>query len=187
MSDDEIIPESKPSNPVRMDFDRLAAVFAVALSVAAILVSLLEVSAARDQQKSSVWPYVDIKGSYSEQGFEIGLTNKGVGPARLGAVNLLLDGKPVTDLDTVILELVGKENAFSYENYRASNPSFNVISRTESVNLFSVRWEPRTRLLMENWEDRVDINICYCSIYDECWEASLQNVTAKPVQVCEIG
>jgi len=176
----------KPSNPVRMDFDRLAAVFAVALSIAAILVSLLEVSAARSQQQASVWPYIDMSGSYSDEGFQLILTNKGVGPARMGDVNILLDGQIADDLDSAILAILGEEDAFSYDVYRATNPSRNVIAKGETVRLFAVPWEARTRKLMSEWDERIEIRGCYCSIYEECWVASTQSRSTKPTQVCEI-
>lgn len=168
-----------------MDLNSIATIGAVILSIVAISISLLEVSTMRTQQRASVWPYLEIAQRYSGDGFQITLKNKGVGPALIKDFSMMLDGKPAPNLDKMIVDVVGEENAFSYDIYGSSNPSNGVVSAREEVRLFSVPWEDRTRLFAERAQNRVDISVCYCSIHDQCWTASLNTTTAKEVKSCK--
>ena len=77
-------------------------------------------------------------------------------------------------LDQSIIDTIGKENAFSYDVYGVSNPAPGVLSSGELVTLFSVPWEPRTRMLVNAWSDIIKVTACYCSVYDDCWVATTE-------------
>jgi hypothetical protein len=160
---------------------------AIGLSLAALLISLLEVLAVRDEQRAEVWPYLHVDLSYSAEGFALFATNKGVGPARVRSAELFLDGAPLLDLDAAIAEALGAEDAFSYELYRADTPAPGVMAADERIDMFAVPWEPRTRRLVEIWFDRLEVELCFCSVYDECWLARLTNADPEPVRRCPIG
>ena len=159
---------------------------ALGLSISALLVSVFEVSAIREEQKIQVWPYVDVFVNYSAEGFALNIKNKGIGPARIRTVEIALDGEPITDLDQLIVDTIGPEDAFSYDLYRSSNPSRDVMSPDETVVLFAVPWEERTRRLSEAWSGRISIAVCYCSVYDECWTAELNGDEPMPVSQCTV-
>lgn len=159
---------------------------AIGLSLAALLVSLLEVLAVKDEQRAEVWPYLHVDVSYSAQGFALFATNKGVGPARVRSAALFLDGEPLLDLDAAIVEALGEEEAFSYELYRADTPAPGVMAADERIDMFAVPWEPRTRRLVETWFDRLEVELCFCSVYDECWVARLTDADPEPVARCPI-
>jgi hypothetical protein len=109
------------------------------LSVGALLVSFFEVSAIRDEQRTQVWPYVELSTRYRSDGYEIVAPNKGIGLARIRRATLTCDGAPVTDLDTLIVDRLGEDNAFSYDLYRASDISQSVMSADESRLLLAFR------------------------------------------------
>ena len=158
---------------------------ALALSVAALLVSVLEVSAIRAEQRVQVWPYVQLDTRYSADGYAIVATNKGIGPARVRSVEVSFDGDVVDDLDQLIVDSIGAENAFSYELYKTRNPTRSVMSADEGISLFAVPWEERTRRLAEVWTDRVSVKLCYCSVYDDCWQTQLDGGEPSEVQSCD--
>ncbi|MEM8616983.1 MAG: hypothetical protein AAGF20_08620, partial [Pseudomonadota bacterium] len=60
-------------------FNRLFTLAAVALSIVAIVVSLMEVSAMHTQQRATAWPAISVDQNYNSNGFSLTLTNKGVG------------------------------------------------------------------------------------------------------------
>ncbi|MEM7612210.1 MAG: hypothetical protein AAF270_11045 [Pseudomonadota bacterium] len=158
---------------------------AIAISVVAMGVSLFEVSAMRSQQRAEVWPYIELSQRFNNEGFELQLSNKGVGPALMADVNLTNDGQAITDLDAFIAATVGDENAFSYDVYRVGDPANRVIAAGEQVTLFAVPWEPRTRLLIERWgAQSIDIVACYCSIHEECWRAKMSERQSQPAERC---
>ncbi|MEN0045020.1 MAG: hypothetical protein AAF769_14770 [Pseudomonadota bacterium] len=166
-------------------FNLATSLVAIAISIVAMLVSLVEVSAMRTQQRAEVWPYIDLATGYNSEGFYLKLENKGVGPALMHDVLLLRGGEPVTDLDAFVLDVVGPEDAFSYDTYRTNNPSDSVIAPGEVSTLFGVPWEPRTRKFVENMGTDLDITACYCSIHEDCWRATLSAPRPEPVQRCD--
>lgn len=167
--------------------DRYGAAFAVVLSLAALFVSLAEVSSERAQQLASVWPHIEIGESYSDKGFTLRMTNKGVGPALMGRLILRFDGQEITDIDQLIVDTLGAEDAFSYERYGMSDPSNSVVAPADQINLFSVDWDADTQRLIQAWNGRIDISTCYCSIHNDCWETSLNSAVNQRTETCRTG
>lgn len=153
-------------------FDRIAAIAAIIISLTAMLVSLLEVNTSRAQQRAAVWPHMEIVQSYQESGYQLLITNKGVGPALMSDIVLLFEGEPVRNLDQLIIDTVGPEKAFSYERYSSTDPSGRVMAPGETTTLFGVDWDPVSRELLTKWNGKVDVQTCYCSINRECWSVS---------------
>ena len=173
--------DSKPN-----DKTPILSIIAIVMSFGALLVSVLEVSAIRDEQRIQVWPYVSVDANYSEAGYRLIAVNKGIGPARVRTLNVTYNGEPVGSLDQLIIDTVGEEDAFSYDLYQASDIGQSVMSPDESRILFGVPWEPRTRRLAEAWSGNISIAVCYCSVYDECWESRLNAGEPEPVKACSV-
>ena len=163
---------------------RILALTAIVLSLAALGVSVFEVSTIRDEQRMGVWPYIQLASRYNAEGFALLASNKGIGPARVRHVEVRYEGKVYEQLDELILNTIGPENAFSYDLYSTSDPTQSVLSPDEQVLLFGVPWEPRTRLLVDRWSGTVEVTLCYCSVYDECWRAHLDSGDPEPVEAC---
>ncbi|MEO0466091.1 MAG: hypothetical protein AAF216_06075 [Pseudomonadota bacterium] len=161
-----------------------ATIVAVVLSTVAIAVSLLEVAAMRDHQKASVWPYLSVQQSYFQSRFSLTIENKGVGPAKLESIDWRIDGEPITDLDQLILDTVGEDLAFSYDTYRTSDPANDVLASGEEVTIFSVPIRDDTMAFLRGVNNRITLNACYCSIYDECWSVALSEGGAEDVERC---
>ena len=181
MSDSPEIPEK--SDNAQSASAKISMV-AVVLSVAALMTSIIEVNFVRQELRSEAWPYLSLHRSYTAEGYKLKLENKGVGAARLREIKLFYNDQVVTDLDQTIIDIVGEENAFSYDVYGANNPAPGVISSGEVVHLFSVPWEPRTRLLVSRMEGKTSVTACYCSIYDDCWLATLDKGDPEEVDAC---
>jgi len=159
---------------------------AIVISLSALGVSVFEVTSLKDQQKASVWPYLEITQSYSGQGFAVTLSNKGIGPALLGDVGFVHEGKRLTnsdDIDALILQTVGPERAFSYDTYRANNATNGVLAPGEEMTVFAVPWTDNTRAFIEGVGDGISAQGCYCSVYKECWSVKM-NELPEPAKVC---
>ncbi len=184
----------RPNTPTEIDraqsksinVNRMASFGAVLISLMALGVSVLEVNALKAQQKAMIWPFISIKNSYSNDGFELILENKGVGPAVINRVNISYKGVSYQDLDALIETTVGEEAAFSYDVYSGSNPTGSVMAAREVVTLFSVPWEPRTERLLEAWDNAVVVSACYCSIQEDCWISQLDQNMSQKVASCSI-
>ncbi|UTW56201.1 hypothetical protein [Kordiimonas sp. SCSIO 12610] len=168
-------------NERKITLSDMGSLLAVILSIVATYVSVIEVSTARDVAKVEAWPYIAVKQRYNANGFSYFVENKGIGPALIEMGVLTYQGQKVTDLDQLILDILGPEDAFSYERYLASNIDETVISPDEEITLFSVDWDAASRRLVDTLSGKVDIKVCYCSVYGDCWQTSL--LGSKPVEV----
>ena len=185
MSEQEQTEVTEASKGIWSSMESKISLIALILSVVAVLTSIIEVNFIRQELRSEAWPYISLDTRYNADGFALTITNKGVGPARLRSVELLYEGKVINDIDKLILDTVGKENAFSYNLYGIRNPAPGVMSAGEQVELFTVPWEPRSRLFMNNLSGDLSVRACYCSIYDECWRAGLTLDDPVPVERCD--
>ncbi|MEM9838703.1 MAG: hypothetical protein AAF830_06050 [Pseudomonadota bacterium] len=158
---------------------------AVVLSIAALGVSLLEATTIRRAAEAEVWPYVDITRTYNAEGFGFLLINKGVGPAKIKTATLRYRGQVVRSLDELIVDVLGPDDAFSYERYMATDPEGLVVSPGEVVNLFSVDWDPVTRRLSEDLGGKLAIEACFCSVYDRCWRTTIDTREPRDVKSCK--
>ncbi|MEL7110000.1 MAG: hypothetical protein AAGL99_12105 [Pseudomonadota bacterium] len=164
----------------------LLSLVAIVISLSALGVSVFEVTSLKDQQKASVWPYLEVAQSYSGTGFEVTISNKGIGPALLGDVGFVHNGQRLTssdDLDALILETVGPERAFSYDTYRARDASNDVLAPGETATLFGVPWTADTRAFLEGVGGGISAEGCYCSVYKECWSVKMGELPER-TKVC---
>ena len=164
----------------------ILSLIAIVISLSALGVSVFEVTSLKDQQKASVWPYLELTPTYSGSGFEVKLQNKGIGPALLGDVELLHKGEHLASieaLDALILQTLGPERAFSYDTYRARDASNSVLSPGEEIILFGVPWTPDTRAFVEQTAINLSAQGCFCSVYGDCWTVEANKVP-EPAKVC---
>lgn len=101
----------------------------------------------------------------------------------------ILDANGIATIGAVILSIVAisvslLEVSTMRTQQRASDPSNGVISANETVRLFSVAWEDRTRLFAQQAQNRANITACYCSIHKQCWQTSLNQDGADEVESC---
>jgi hypothetical protein len=88
-------------------------------AVTAVAVSLYQAALAREQLRASAWPYLAQSNSFTvEQPYLRTVSNEGVGPARVRAFSVLIDGRPVPTWDTAVRMLTGGgEPALVYSSF----------------------------------------------------------------------
>jgi len=177
-------PHKQPKRSPVFNWERAIAALALALSVTAILVSLAEVSTVRSHSKATIWPHLSVDMIYGQDGTSIKLANKGVGPALVKDIVMELDGEIITNLDTAIADSLGPEMAFSYETYRRNDVSNSVIASGEKIDLFAVPNAEAPNKLMEMWDSKLDVRLCYCSIQEDCWTTSLIAKDTTSIEQC---
>ncbi len=163
------------------------AVIAVFISVVALYAALTEADSVRKQQAASVWPYVAVYYTInlpSNEGrpfLQVGLSNDGIGPARIEGARITLDG---TAYDTWA-DLFGRLAPDTFSKYRTSAFSRRVIPAGQSVVFLNMA-DPDEITALAGAFDRLDARICYCSVFDDCWTASLQDRSRpEPVARCD--
>jgi len=128
-------------------------------------VSVVELRAARIQQRINAQPRLTYTYYYDESGAGWKILNSGLGASRLRGFRMLVDGKPVNDFDDL-----GKELGLPQPvPYRFTNPMVGERWAVGHENiLYWVTPGPAAAVLREQWT-RVNIQACYCSLYGDCW------------------
>ena len=151
------------------------ALTALGISALALAVGAYQTRLMQTQARASVWPYVVIGFNYADsgehQGFELHVENNGVGPAIVQSTVVKLDGKPMKHWNDVIGDL---EEHRAGQSAQASLSGLHGIvippstNRDTDVAAIHTTDAALGKLLYEA-RDRLSIDICYCSIYDDCW------------------
>ncbi len=162
----------------------LIALSAVLLSVCGLFIAIYEAALTRREQRASVWPSVQVSASTTDEQVEIWVQNAGVGPARILAAALSHRGEPRKDwADLIRRSGMDSEGVSFYRSMiqgrvlpRDSDPEtiFRVTDEDGAGDSASLK-ELRRELL----EGRIDVTLCYCSVYDDCWTSSLQAVLQR--------
>jgi hypothetical protein len=142
----------------------------------------------QSQSRASVWPYVAIGYSINDEGGDRGYTwqisNDGVGPARIESVTMTLDGKPVRHWRELFRALFGDADVpatYSQVYGRVLPPSTNRETTIDALHLTDMA---QAKAFFAA-QDRIDMTICYCSVYDDCWIARKQDPIVQPAASCE--
>mgnify|MGYP006205664031 CR=1 FL=1 len=153
----------------------------------ALIVSLITAFASiysafidRAYARSSVWPRLEIHRTYdaSKAYFSYGVNNKGTGPAVIKYAKLTYNNKVLKSWPEY-LQLRGGRTV----GYVQSHIGSKVLSAGESIKPMETRDKEVATLLAD--KDGLQIELCYCSIYDECWLVDRENAPS-PVAQCAI-
>lgn len=170
-------------------FSNVSGNIAVAVSLFALALGAYQTRLMQSQARASVWPFLSIGYTYSnnvdKDAFTWTVNNNGVGPARVESVTLKLDGKPMKRWDDVLVAL-GITNSPSTG---ISSISGEVIppdtNRETTIEPIKVN-ERVAAKVFKDADPRFQMDICYCSVYDECWVAHWQKSKVDPVDRCDM-
>jgi hypothetical protein len=142
-------------------WDATAAIVASLVGLLALLVAGYTAYIQRQQVRAQVWPY--LLGAGSSGSHSLIWINKGVGPAIIRNVEVMVDGKPQADWPAVFHALHVQSLPF-----HQSTLNFNVVSAGERLDWLQFQDAAdydRFRLL----QSRVHVKVCYCSTLGDCW------------------
>lgn len=170
----------------------LQAVLAIAglfTGAVALYAALSEADAVRKQQQAAVWPHIRVVdmniGRPGEERFDVIVGNRGIGPARIKSATLTVDGKRVKSWYEVIDTLAdGAEYGIS--NYPIAGE---VLAPGEDIVTVSVEAKYASIDIVKAFHDLVragrgNLQICYCSVFDECWRSDALSRKTTPVDAC---
>jgi hypothetical protein len=160
---------------------------ALTISALALATGAYQTHLLQTQARASVWPYVVLAIGYTDSGetpgFELHVQNNGVGPAVLRSVKVSFDGKPIAHWSEIFDPLMGHgsvDATLSGLKDVVIPPSANrdtdvIAIRVRQADAAKAIYDARSRLAME---------ICYCSIYDDCWIAHWLVPRPEPTASC---
>jgi hypothetical protein len=182
----------KPASekPKRRDIGDIASFVAVSLSLLALATSAYQSMLMRDQtrlmqveSRASVWPSVAIgendTHTATDDAFTWRVDNNGVGPAKIESVQVSVDGKPFRNWKDISAALLPEHP------FHAGQSSINgtvlpaSLNRETTIELVKLT-DPVLARAFHDAQSRFKITICYCSVYDDCWIADIQNRVKQP-------
>jgi hypothetical protein len=161
-------PESKAvPAPAARNWDVYAAIVASLVGLLALLVSAYTANIQRQQVRAQVWPRLEVSRSPDRR--EMVVANVGIGPARVRAVSVKLDGRALKSWDEV-MHALGHPTGYGVS--QLSHRVFAPGQRIQVINGWDNEEGRRAfkHVFVES-EARLDVLICYCSVLDQCWMA----------------
>jgi hypothetical protein len=120
--------------------------------------------------------------------FEV--TNVGTGPARIAWFELKVDGKAVPDMASGVRAVAGVIPGEL--RLISSSIAPRILSPRDSSKIFA--WDKPTDAdpQIDAWKkvDRarfktIEVEACYCSVFEQCWTSTLSADVPKPVEACD--
>ena len=187
----------------RIDAGLFTAVAAVVVSVFALITSVSQMRAYKATQKASVMPILDVQLGYVERvgpgdaaprtHLDLSLDNVGAGIAHIRRIQPLQNGEPVADYQTF-------EDAIMNRRMRGwakltERPGAGYIRAGETRVPMSFRIgggegdvAPYLRGDYGVPFENLDVEVCYCSVFGDCWQTSwLRAAAPEPVRRCVPG
>jgi hypothetical protein len=178
----------------------------VVISLASLFTAVYQSIIMRRTLEASVWPRVEWENSSYDDEHRVNaiifaLANRGVGPARIARVEILLEGERVGNEDALLLNccLDGEaQEERSVTLKRVTEQTFTstldgaALTPGQERILFEFERPVDDSLALTVWDrlnetrDELDLTVCYCSVFDDCWttRARANKQATEPVRSC---
>ena len=176
-------PGARPSDSQRFGAwirqpETLIALSAVLLSVCGLGIALYEASLIRAAQRASVWPHVEVAASLTDGRVTLWTQNTGVGPARIEAAALSFQDESLPTWSSMLSRVGVPDDSLAYYKSLLNGRVLPAASEKEAI--FEVTSSSAAAAFTEAvasavWDGSIDVEVCYCSVYDECWTTSLRD------------
>ena len=180
---------SSTEKALRLDF--FVAIVALVISTIAAGASVYQTVAIHEQLSAQIWPYLDIGTTQDPAFYEIDLANDGLGPALIERVKIAYDGKVMNrDLSTVmapeakLLRAKAKSatERAKVQSATATLSSGDVLPAGHVRRLLRVAPGEFARFALAE-QNKTSIEICYCSLLQQCWIMDSTKTGQQPAAV----
>jgi hypothetical protein len=170
------------------------------VAATAILISLISLGVAYKHGvimerlvAANSWPLLQYTtGNFNEEtstpDVSLSIENVGVGPAVIKQFTMYLDGRSYSQPGALVTGCCSPKNARDLHNQLYTNPvSGTVIKAGETTRAIVLK---RTPQALASWQKlnaarfKVTFDVCYCSVFNDCWRSDLTGVDPKPVDSC---
>ncbi len=162
---------------------------AMIISVAIAYFAFEQAEATKKMQVGSVWPNIAYDtGNLDDEGqpqINFNVANRGVGPARIGGMQLSLDGKAHRSIQTLLRDCcVEKGDRVAVVMTGVNGKVVPAGDEFAFVSIAPSGVSPENFSRIEQARMRVRAQICFCSVFDECWIEDSQATSVRPVAQC---
>ena len=162
--------------------DRWLSAAAAIGAICAVAIALYQAALAREQQRASAWPYLSQSNNYvTGQPYRRLLENQGIGPARVRNFQVRVDDKPAHSWSEAVSTLTGQpDSGLIYSSLGRGS----VLPPGATLELLRVPPGDQARRFWLAAQTRLATVACYCSVYNECWNADSRADEPVPVRAC---
>ncbi|WP_228768406.1 hypothetical protein [Shewanella sp. TC10] len=164
-------PDKKPwyQNP-----EMIVAFSALIIGIVTTFTSIYSASVDRAYARASVWPSVEIARGYGYDSFKYIVSNNGTGPAVIKYAKVTHDNKYLSKWSEIDV----------FKEVTQSHLGKTVLSAQKTITPVLYKGNKVDDILKT--DNLIAIELCYCSIYDECWIVNRNN-NPELVSHCEIA
>ncbi|HEY3639313.1 MAG TPA: hypothetical protein VGK90_14285 [Rhizomicrobium sp.] len=180
-------------------FDAAIAIGLLLVSVSSLIVAVVHSQTLEKMAEANAklveansWPYLGYGTGNSEgpnqDSIELRVTNDGVGPAKIEAAELKWQGTAYRNATDFLRACCGYKAAPSNDRLWMDLMTGRVLRAGETINfitLFRTPGDDQTwkKLDRARLSPALSVNICYCSVFDECWVEDVRRMSLKPQHV----
>lgn len=151
--------------------EMIVAFSALVIGIVTAFTSIYSAYVDRQYARAAVWPRLEIFRSYTEDTFSYGVNNSGTGPA-------LIKYAKVRDGDRYIKSWSDVE---AFREFTQSHIGLRTLS--PQSNITPLIYKGENAMEFNKADANIKLELCYCSIYDECWLIDKTN-QPKEVDAC---
>ncbi len=153
--------------------EMIVALSALLIGLVTTFISIYSAYVDREYARASVWPRLEVFRSSSGNSFSYGVSNNGTGPALIKYAKIRDGSKYIKTWKEIK----------TFQNIRQSHISNRTLSPQNSITPLSYKGEDAKAFVKA--DDSISIELCYCSIYEECWVIDRSNQPTA-VEACYI-
>jgi hypothetical protein len=192
---DDVTPA--PRRTGRVHFDVVVSLAAIFISAVSLFVAIQHGKTERDLVAANVWPFPRdiLTNGYDDKGsIAIGVSNGGVGPAKIRSFELFYRGQPVSSGLDLLRKCCGLRTGDAAAKEQLPNGFFySIVDETvlrpgEENAVLRVRpsaTAPEVPRRLKLALPQIGFRVCYCSVLDQCWIGDLKSTRTQPVRQCK--
>ncbi|HEY2481970.1 MAG TPA: hypothetical protein VGI30_07220 [Caulobacteraceae bacterium] len=195
-------PDPHPPKTGHARLDLVLALSAIFISGVSLFVAIEHGKTERDLVAANSWPFLRPATSNDygpEHDLEFGVSNGGVGPAKVKTFEVFYQGAPVTDPHDLLRRCCGLSTDPVVMKHQINNAFVTsavedeVIRPGEDNIVFRLRKSAADPQVAQRFDQALrgftqrgplSFRACYCSVFDECWTTSLTSTDVTRVKVC---
>jgi hypothetical protein len=147
---------------------------AVLISSLALVTSIYSNWETRKHNRLSVRPHISLSFIANDKGAGWQRSTDGAGPAIINAFEVTVDDKPVHSWDEVLSSCCGINVMTIHATLAIPRPGTYLLPN-DTRTIFWVDAPENARKALTANAGRVKMKWTYCSVYEQCWEASLDS------------
>ncbi|PXA83223.1 hypothetical protein DMC47_44190 [Nostoc sp. 3335mG] len=186
--------DETPASP-RNRLDLILAICAIFISAVSLVVAIQQSHTERSLVAADTWPYLQriLNNEYDGQRtIAIGISNDGVGPAKIKSVEMFYDGKPVTSGIDLLRQCCGLDTGKPIPpqlpgGYESSIVDETVLRAGQDNPMLKFHEAEGTSPVVDRLRGsllKISFKACYCSTLDQCWTSDLRTTAITPVAEC---